>query len=292
MDLGLTPDPRNLAHMPMTCSWSGLVWNMLAPQKNSWLILINNVTQFEVIMFFHQNSCTTESPNVQTFNWIILSYYYLLAFLDRGISWPHLAQAGPTRSWKNYCLRKFGSYSCCKFWGIWDWRCSCFLMLPHASSFNAKEYWPALLVFFSLQNLNADCKMKTNEKQCGGSLCKGMERMSQSPSVTNPRPRKHKNTEELNTSKIIYIYRSEYIFIQFYRSDIVRRIPQSLVWYIMPSIYKYHVHLTLRDAALWRLCLLATHRLPNCCAHVDSHHHHHHQRPWPENIGHTFLSHS
>ena len=168
---------------------------------------------------------------------------------------------------------------------------SCFLMLPHASSFNAKEYWPALLVFFSLQNLNADCKMKTNEKQCGGSLCKGMERMSQSPSVTNPRPRKHKNTEELNTSKIIYIYRSEYIFIQFYRSDIVRRIPQSLVWYIMPSIYKYHVHLTLRDAALWRLCLLATHRLPNCCAHVDSHHHHH-QRPWPENIGHTFLSHS
>lgn len=87
------------------------------------------------------------------------------------------------------------------------------------------------------------------------------------------------------------ISRSEHIFIQFYRY-IVRRIPQSLVWYIMPSIiYKYHDHLTLRDAALWRLCLLATHRLPNCCAHVDSRHHHH-QRPWPENIGHTFLSHS
>jgi hypothetical protein len=40
-----------------------------------------------------------------------------------------------------------------------------------------------------------------------------MERMSQSPSVTNPRPRKHKNTEELNTAKIIHIYRSEYIYL-------------------------------------------------------------------------------
>ena len=139
----------------------------------------------------------------------------------------------------------------------WDWRCSCFLMLPHASSFNAKEYWPALLVFFSLQNLNADCKMKTNEKQCGGSLCKGMERMSQSPSVTNPRPRKHKNTEELNTSKIIYIYRSEYIFIQFYRSDIVRRIPQSLVWYI----HAKYIQVSCPPYAA-RRCALAP--LPSC----------------------------
>ena len=33
-------------------------------------------------------------------------HFWILAF---GISWPHLAPAGPTRFWKNYCLRKFGS---------------------------------------------------------------------------------------------------------------------------------------------------------------------------------------
>jgi len=87
---------------------------------------------------------------------------------------------------------------------------SCFLMLPHASSFNAKEYWPALLVFFSLQNLNADCKMKTNEKQCGGSLWKGCRSHLQSPTLDRGNTKTQRSWIQLKSSRSIdlniYIY--------------------------------------------------------------------------------------